>query len=166
MTEPQTDGARYVTAMDPSDSANKPHDGVLISPGALRGVAYGKTPACEATGPGHVFEYIIALDRVHLGNTYGDQHNHYYAAPISRPTANQEEVHSLKSALYFSQMNFRSSTVAVAYSDTCKWLFDTFQYKRWRDQRLLSEHIGFLWIKGKPGAGKSTVRPSKKSVRR
>ena len=60
-------------------------------------------------------------------------------------------------ALYFDHMDFRSSTIAEAYSTTCQWLFDTSQYKRWRDQRLLSQHGSFLWIKGKPGAGKSTI---------
>ena len=121
----------------------------------------------EATSGPHVvvkasrnaFDNIASHDnaRVHLGDAYGDQHNHYYGGPTSRPTVNQADSGSLMDALYFDHMDFRSSTIAEAYSKTCQWLFDTSQYTRWRDRNLLSEHSGFLWIKGKPGAGKSTI---------
>jgi hypothetical protein len=146
--------------MDLSEIPNRPHNEHGAAPGSLGALRDGKTTVREATGPGHVFDNITALDRVHLGNAYGDQHNHYHAVPISDPMASQEETlrtEDLLDALYFDQMDFRSSTVAAAHSNTCQWLFDTSQYKRWRDRHLLLEHSGFLWIKGKPGAGKSTV---------
>ena len=146
--------------MDLSEIPNRPHNEHGAAPGSLGALRDGKTTVREATGPGHVFDNITALDRVHLGNAYGDQHIHYHAVPISQPMANLEETlkpQSLLDALYFDQMDFRSSTVAAAHSNTCQWLFDTSQYKRWRDRHLLLEHSGFLWIKGKPGAGKSTV---------
>ena len=120
--------------MDLSEIPNRPHNEHGAAPGSLGALRDGKTTVREATGPGHVFDNITALDRVHLGNAYGDQHNHnhYYAAaaPISQPTANQDDIHSLKGALYFSHMDFRSSTIAPAYSDTCEWFYNTSQYKR------------------------------------
>ncbi|KAM0710113.1 hypothetical protein Q7P35_002475 [Cladosporium inversicolor] len=54
-------------------------------------------------------------------------------------------------------MDFRSAIIGPAYAKTCEWLFSSAPYKRWRNQDLVSEHNGFLWIKGKPGAGKSTL---------
>lgn len=54
-------------------------------------------------------------------------------------------------------MSFRSAARATAYSKTGQWLFETPEYKRWRDPALHAHHHGFLWIKGKPGAGKSTI---------
>jgi hypothetical protein len=103
---------------------------------------------------GHRFEAVTTQDnaRVHMGDVH--QYNHYHEAPPSQSKA--KEI-SLPDALAFEQMDFRSATIAPAYSKTCDWLFSAAPYMRWRDQDLVSEHNGFLWIKGKPGAGKSTV---------
>lgn len=105
---------------------------------------------------GHHFEAFTIQDnaRVHTGDIHSGQHTHYYGAPPSHP---HERDISLLDALAFGQMDLRSATIAPAYSRTCDWLFSASAYQRWRDQDLLSEHNGFLWIKGKPGAGKSTI---------
>jgi hypothetical protein len=89
-----------------------------------------------------------------MGDFHNNQHTHYHEAPPSRPRS--KEI-SLLDALAFEQMDFRSATIAPAYANTCDWLFSASPYKRWRDHDLVSEHKGFLWIKGKPGAGKSTL---------
>ena len=105
---------------------------------------------------GHTFEGVTTHDnaRVHMGDFHNNQHTHYHEAPPSRPRS--KEI-SLLDALAFEQMDFRSATIAPAYANTCDWLFSASPYKRWRDHDLVSEHKGFLWIKGKPGAGKSTL---------
>jgi hypothetical protein len=105
---------------------------------------------------GHRFEAVTSQDnaRVHMGDVHGGQHTHYHEAPPPHPDA--QEI-SLQDALAFEQMDFRSAAIAPAYAKTCDWLFTASPYKRWRDRDLVSEHNGFLWIKGKPGAGKSTV---------
>ena len=41
--------------------------------------------------------------------------------------------------------------------ETCQWLLDHNDYKVWLDPTRLKQHYGFLWISGKPGAGKSTI---------
>lgn len=102
------------------------------------------------------FDNINTQDnaRVHMGDVHGGQHTHYHGSPPSHPHAREI---SLLDALAFEQMYFRSATIAPAYARTCDWLFSASPYKRWRDQDLMSKHNGFLWIKGKPGAGKSTL---------
>ena len=60
-------------------------------------------------------------------------------------------------ALSFDQMDSRRSTIKIAYSTTCKWLLQHESYVQWTDPERYPEHHGFLWINGKPGAGKSTL---------
>ncbi|KAG6377683.1 ankyrin repeat-containing domain protein [Boletus reticuloceps] len=49
----------------------------------------------------------------------------------------------------------QDDTLSLRQPDTCNWLFDTPQYKMWRDGG-----DSFLWLKGKPGAGKSVLASS------
>src|ERR1700730_14373799 len=48
-------------------------------------------------------------------------------------------------------MDSRKSAVGRAANDTCNWLLNHDIFQRWHKNR------GLLWIKGKPGAGKSTL---------
>ncbi|CAM5999841.1 unnamed protein product, partial [Sphagnum balticum] len=47
--------------------------------------------------------------------------------------------------------------ISSAHPDTCNWFFTTAKFQQWRERSNLSSHNGVLWIKGKPGAGKSTL---------
>lgn len=49
-------------------------------------------------------------------------------------------------------MNLREQNVISALENTCTWLLQDSEYLRWLDQRH-----GIFWIKGDPGAGKSTI---------
>jgi hypothetical protein len=40
---------------------------------------------------------------------------------------------------------------------TCRWFLDTSEYRDWQNDNRFAIHNGLLWIKGKPGAGKSTL---------
>lgn len=44
-----------------------------------------------------------------------------------------------------------------AHANTCKWLNQKQEYLDWLDPLKLQDHHGFLWIKGKPVTGKSTL---------
>ncbi|CAI7576728.1 unnamed protein product, partial [Penicillium glandicola] len=55
-------------------------------------------------------------------------------------------------SLAFSQMLDRRENVEPCHTNTCEWILDLEKYQSWR-----SESRGLLWIKGKPGAGKSTL---------
>ncbi|KAI4730667.1 purine and uridine phosphorylase [Aureobasidium sp. EXF-10728] len=60
-------------------------------------------------------------------------------------------------ALNFEQLDARHATIKTAHAATCEWLMSKSEYLDWQDEEKLLEHHGFLWIKGKPGAGKSTL---------
>lgn len=62
----------------------------------------------------------------------------------------------LKASLKFDQLDSRFQTVERAHSKTCQWLLDKAEYKNWLAAQF-SDPRGFLWIKGKPGVGKSTI---------
>jgi hypothetical protein len=55
-------------------------------------------------------------------------------------------------SLAFLQMQFRQDEVQDARADSCGWILEHKAYKSWID----AQH-GLLWVKGKPGSGKSTL---------
>ncbi|KAG9692387.1 purine and uridine phosphorylase, partial [Aureobasidium melanogenum] len=60
-------------------------------------------------------------------------------------------------ALKFEHLDARQATIKTAHTATCEWLFNQSEYLEWQNEDKTTEHHGFLWIKGKPGAGKSTI---------
>ena len=78
---------------------------------------------------------------------------HYVPRPISKIEVRQKWLQSLK----FDQINARHDNIRTALPKTCQWLLQKAQYRSWLDFDNLTEHHGFLWIKGKPATGKSTI---------
>ncbi|KAH8673187.1 hypothetical protein BGZ61DRAFT_427876 [Ilyonectria robusta] len=76
------------------------------------------------------------------------------AAPGS---LDEEEKRVLMDSLRFDQIDARHEGIKKAHTKTCKWLLVKPEYIDWLDPEKLGDHHGFLWIKGKPGAGKSTL---------
>ncbi|KAF3936273.1 hypothetical protein ABW19_dt0206785 [Dactylella cylindrospora] len=66
------------------------------------------------------------------------------------------KMHSLRS-LSFPDMDSRFHSIVPAHKTTCDWVFSTEQFQRWLSQDNIESFNGVLWIKGKPGAGKSTL---------
>ncbi|RYO58326.1 hypothetical protein AA0116_g7349 [Alternaria tenuissima] len=64
---------------------------------------------------------------------------------------------ALMDSLRFDQIDARYATIKNAHAKTCKWLLRKPEHTEWLDPTRLSSHHGFLWIKGKPGTGKSTL---------
>lgn len=60
-------------------------------------------------------------------------------------------------ALRFDSIDVRMADVKAQHSKTCEWFLDHPSYKSWLDPGQFKDHYGFLWIRGKPGAGKSTI---------
>ena len=60
-------------------------------------------------------------------------------------------------SLSFETMDARRHNIQRALQNTCDWVFDVPQFQEWRSRKKLEEHNGVLWIKAKPGAGKSTL---------
>lgn len=64
---------------------------------------------------------------------------------------------ALLKSLDFHQIESRHANIKSAYEKTCQWLHYNSNYHSWLDPNQLLQHHGFLWIIGKPGAGKSTL---------
>ncbi|KAM0081444.1 hypothetical protein ACKRZS_006399 [Fusarium odoratissimum] len=69
----------------------------------------------------------------------------------------QQRRKTLLESLEFKEIHARRLGVEVAHEETCRWLLKDPVYQGWLDRSKLFQHHGFLWIKGKPGAGKSTI---------
>lgn len=69
----------------------------------------------------------------------------------------KEDRRACLESLSFEQIDARLTDIKKAHSKTCQWLYKQKEYRNWLNKGLLEEHHGFLWIKGKPGAGKSTI---------
>ncbi|KAI9862355.1 MAG: hypothetical protein M1813_004831 [Trichoglossum hirsutum] len=107
---------------------------------------------CRFTGP-HDVEYrkvASALRRI-------------TASAPSQPRSKEklsfteEQTQMLLDSLRFDQIDARQTTIKNAHVKTCKWLLKNTEYVDWLDATKLDEHYSFLWIKGKPGTGKSTL---------
>ncbi|KAH0431004.1 nacht and ankyrin domain protein [Colletotrichum camelliae] len=68
-----------------------------------------------------------------------------------------ERKQQLLESLTFNQIDARQMTIKRAHAKTCKWVLRSPQYLDWLDHTKRDTHHGFLWIKGKPGTGKSTL---------
>src|SRR6266536_2851958 len=67
------------------------------------------------------------------------------------PVAHNISLACLES-LAFLEMRYRQDEVQDARADSCGWILRHEAYKSWID-----DQHGLLWIKGKPGSGKSTL---------
>lgn len=91
--------------------------------------------------------------RAHLGDVVNINN---YSGPNGQ-SEDDKRWKGLQQALTFHGMDVRRRNIEPAYGDTCRWVLETAEYCRWRNEDLWSEHHGFLWIKGNPGVGKSTI---------
>ncbi|GIK07769.1 hypothetical protein Aspvir_003437 [Aspergillus viridinutans] len=73
------------------------------------------------------------------------------------PSLSEEHKRMLLDSLKFDQIDARQMTIKKAHAKTCRWLLSKPEYLDWLDNTKLGEHHGFLWMKGKPGTGKSTI---------
>ncbi|KAL3449841.1 hypothetical protein BJX65DRAFT_294467 [Aspergillus insuetus] len=69
------------------------------------------------------------------------------------PATNQ----MLVEQLYFSKIDERLTHLTPAQGNTCRWFLSKSEYTDWYNNVKLHDHCGFLWIKGNPGTGKSTL---------
>ncbi|KAL7909373.1 hypothetical protein GGI35DRAFT_469357 [Trichoderma velutinum] len=64
---------------------------------------------------------------------------------------------SLIEQLYFDKIGERLMNLTAAQGKTCCWFLNKPEYISWNDASQQPDHGGFLWIKGHPGTGKSTL---------
>ena len=107
---------------------------------------------CRFTGANDI-EYnkvIAALNRMTAAITKKPE-------PTEAKLPSESQIKELIEALEFEQMDARHLTIKRAHAKTCRWLLTRSEYLDWLDNSKTDQHHGFLWIKGKPGAGKSTL---------
>ncbi|KAK3941378.1 hypothetical protein QBC46DRAFT_431135 [Diplogelasinospora grovesii] len=75
---------------------------------------------------------------------------------IGDHTLSDMEISVLKS-LRFPNMDSRHRTLETPAENTGHWLFKHEAYQDWLNSQDRDKHSGILWLKGKPGAGKSTL---------
>ncbi|KAL4744445.1 hypothetical protein BDW72DRAFT_199590 [Aspergillus terricola var. indicus] len=81
---------------------------------------------------------------------YADSHKNRMAEP-------HERRQRLLKSLRFKQIDARKSNIKNKHDKTCQWFLSHPDYQAWLDPEQLKQNYGFLWISGKPGAGKSTI---------
>ncbi|KAK9860016.1 hypothetical protein MYU51_010205 [Penicillium brevicompactum] len=69
----------------------------------------------------------------------------------------RERRERLLESFKFDQIDFRKTIIKEEEETTCRWFLSHPDYEAWLDPARLTQHHGFLWISGKPGAGKSTI---------
>ncbi|GKT97070.1 ankyrin repeat domain-containing protein [Colletotrichum tofieldiae] len=95
--------------------------------------------------PLHAFGSTRARNAVVGSQFSGTTHITFYGGP------------ACLGSLAFRGINSRRHDIVPAYPGTCDWLFCTLEFQQWMDPAYLQDHNGVFWIKGKPGAGKSTL---------
>lgn len=138
---------------------------------SLRGIdklmAEQRQRANEGRGPSamnqRTYDHIATSDNAQA--QFGDRYHQTFHGPVHQilssvtPMANGPPEHEVMDTFKFDGMNTRRAAIKTAYGETCRWFFDTPEYRKWRDRSgsFMPEHNGFLWVRGKPGAGKSTL---------
>lgn len=60
-------------------------------------------------------------------------------------------------SLIFTEIDDRELSIGAAYGQSCRWFLEREEFTDWLDDDATSGHTPFLWVKGKPGSGKSTL---------
>lgn len=64
----------------------------------------------------------------------------------------------LLESLRFDQIDSRQLSITRQHGETCRWFLENRIYEQWETRAILQGGgRNFLWIRGKPGAGKSTL---------
>ncbi|KAI0102430.1 hypothetical protein GGR51DRAFT_550497 [Nemania sp. FL0031] len=69
----------------------------------------------------------------------------------------EDKCRELLGSLRFDQMDSRQYNIKKAHGHSCAWFLETPSYINWLQGDASGNSNNFLWIKGKPGAGKSTL---------
>ena len=59
--------------------------------------------------------------------------------------------------LSYSEFGARQDNINQELEGTCNWVSQHPTYVQWLKKENVTSHAGLLWIKGKPGAGKSVI---------
>jgi ankyrin repeat protein len=111
---------------------------------------------CRFTGHDDPEFKKVAAAISHITSSVRLEHPTRAKAP-TKEGLTKEQQQALLDSLRFDQVDTRWMSIKTAHSKTCKWLLKKSEYLDWLDPKKLTDHQGFLWLKGKPGTGKSTL---------
>ncbi|KAF6823096.1 hypothetical protein CPLU01_11595 [Colletotrichum plurivorum] len=75
----------------------------------------------------------------------------------ARKIEKAEKLNRFLGFLNFRRLDSRQSAIESAHAHTCQWFLEHRLYKSWLEPEKIAHHHGFLWMRGKPGTGKSTI---------
>ncbi|KAG8630841.1 hypothetical protein KVT40_002460 [Elsinoe batatas] len=92
---------------------------------------------------------------------HGGVHNitYYNGTPTPAPeSGSRVSTQEYLNQLQFPDHQTRQRYIAPQHRDTCKWLLHDQEFQAWMSEKPgITPPFDLLWMKGKPGAGKSTV---------
>jgi len=113
----------------------------------------------------HAREEVLAVShnsfqsnkRLKTSDHKTDNSAHLSSSDVPNNSSDAEVKKSLIDELYFRKIDERLTSLEAAQGTTCRWFLTKSEYTSWNDVNQQSDHGGFLWIKGHPGTGKSTL---------
>lgn len=120
-------------------------------------------PAFPRNGHAYITTQIQDNARVVQGDVI---HNTNYFQTFEEPSDREVRkekaqlkatFNKLRDSLRFHCMGARLLGIERALVETAQWFLELPEIVQWQDEDDFHVHNGFLWIKGKPGCGKSTI---------
>ncbi|RYP58420.1 hypothetical protein DL769_008959 [Monosporascus sp. CRB-8-3] len=133
---------------EPQDHSN------LAAESAFNGQGIHKSGRDLTVGRDLITVYGRSDKDVDLQTTTNKPEN---GAPDPSSSLTVEQRQQLRDSLRFDQIGARHMNIWIAHARTCEWLQKKDEYIDWLSPSKLLNHHGFLWVKGKPGTGKSTL---------
>jgi ankyrin repeat protein len=115
------------------------------------GIGHGVVGRDIQGGQNFVRPIVQDHAKAHYGNVYN------FTNSTIETTPEERKFQAFMNALRFPRMDFRQAAIDPAHAETCQWIFEQERFSRWRDPAFRNSNHGLLWIKGKPGSGKSTL---------
>ncbi|KAF3183773.1 hypothetical protein TWF225_006229 [Orbilia oligospora] len=109
-----------------------------------------------ATAAAYAKELLLTLPAIKSPHTGRGSLEDPARSPDTKIFLGDYKMRTLRS-LSFPHMDSRRNNIASAHKNTCNWIFETEQFRQWLRRDNIESFNGVLWIKGKPGAGKSTL---------
>ncbi|KAK3896386.1 hypothetical protein C8A05DRAFT_20624, partial [Staphylotrichum tortipilum] len=107
----------------------------------------------RATDSEHTNRELSVVEDEHLPPAQEVRYQGWKAAE----SITQETKSALIEQLYFTKIDERLTSLTAAQGRTCRWFLSKPEYTSWRNPANQPDNGGFLWIRGNPGTGKSTL---------
>ncbi|KAI9888353.1 MAG: hypothetical protein M1814_000560 [Vezdaea aestivalis] len=104
---------------------------------------------------GHLLNLLKVRDPASHTSNKAQQEDDEYSQ--STTPLSDDSFKACLESLEFENIDTRLHSIETALKNTCRWLIDEPRFKSWLNEADIKEHHGFFWIRGKPGAGKSTM---------